>query len=143
MHFVTGGAFNGKRAWVTSKLKGADYLWFSSYEDIQMPETELFTKDIVVVEGIEQWTKELIDLEKPRNFWNEKLQTWHQWEKENSARQIIMIGIDISKGIVPIEKENRVWRDLTGWVYQDTVAICQKVDVIWYGINQTIKGETK
>lgn len=143
MHFVTGGAFNGKRAWVKSKLKGTDYLWFSSYESIQMPDTELFTKDIVVLEGIEQWTKAVIDLEQPRNFWNEKLQIWHQWEKENSARQIIIIGIDISKGIVPIEKENRVWRDLTGWIYQDTVAICQKVDVIWYGINQTIKGEIK
>ena len=52
---------------------------------------------------------------------------------------VILIGTDITKGIVPIEAENRVWRDVTGRVYQDTVSICNRVDLIWYGINKRLK----
>jgi adenosyl cobinamide kinase/adenosyl cobinamide phosphate guanylyltransferase len=36
-------------------------------------------------------------------------------------------------------RENRLWRDVTGWAYQDLSAMADKVDVIWYGLNQTIK----
>jgi adenosyl cobinamide kinase/adenosyl cobinamide phosphate guanylyltransferase len=50
-----------------------------------------------------------------------------------------VIGSDITKGVVPLEKENRIWRDLTGWAYQDTAAKAEKVDIIWYGLNQTMK----
>ena len=53
--------------------------------------------------------------------------------------RIIVIGTDITKGIVPIEKENRVWRDLTGRVFQDTASICERVDLIWYGISKRLK----
>ena len=58
---------------------------------------------------------------------------------EIQGRMVILIGSDITKGIVPIEAENRVWRDVTGRVYQDTVSICNRVDLIWYGINKRLK----
>lgn len=61
---------------------------------------------------------------------------------EKPSRKLVIIGTDISKGIVPLEKENRLWRDFTGWVYQDLVAKAERVDVIWYGINQIMKGQT-
>jgi len=61
------------------------------------------------------------------------------WENAAKERCFILIGTDISKGIVPMEKKNRDWRDITGWVYQDIAAKAEKVDVIWYGISRKLK----
>ncbi|MGG0717851.1 bifunctional adenosylcobinamide kinase/adenosylcobinamide-phosphate guanylyltransferase [Robertmurraya massiliosenegalensis] len=134
MHFVTGGAFNGKSKWVRAKFPEAK--WISAYSG----ETFLQEVDVqvVVLEGMEQWVRESTY---SREEWAKVLENWLEWEQVDSSRYVLFIGTDISKGIVPIEKENRDWRDRTGWVYQDLVALCKRVDVIWYGINQTIKEE--
>ncbi|MDZ5474215.1 bifunctional adenosylcobinamide kinase/adenosylcobinamide-phosphate guanylyltransferase [Bacillus sp. 31A1R] len=134
MHFVTGGAFNGKRAWVKNLLNNECH-WISSYQGEEFPNPTTF-KGKVVLEGMEQWTKKY-----SREHWRENLKQWLVWEKESADRQVIVIGTDIMKGIVPMEKEHRNWRDLTGWVYQDIVSLSSRVDIIWYGINQTIKEE--
>jgi len=134
MHFVTGGAFNGKRAWV-KKYTNEDVHWVSSYQGEEFPTPFPFNGK-VVLEGMEQWTKKCT-----REYWQDHLKHWEAWEKESPKRQVIIIGTDIMKGIVPMEKEDRNWRDLTGWVYQDIVYLSSRVDVIWYGINQTIKEE--
>lgn len=141
MHFITGGAFNGKRAWVRKKVE-KDNTWLSAYEHHQLPRKLTHQQDVLILEGIEIWLKSLskeYELEHSRKIWNNCLQDWLQWEKEYNSRKLIIIGTDLSKGIVPIEKEDRIWRDLTGWAYQDTAAKAERVDVIWYGINQTIK----
>lgn len=136
MHFVTGGAFNGKRKWVKKKYQNAK--WISAYENGAFVEDLSFLNSpVIVVEGLEFWVKEL---NLNRVDWKETIANWGKWEKVESARQVVIIGTDITKGIVPVEKENRIWRDVTGWVYQDVVAACEQVDVIWYGIHQTIKG---
>ena len=67
------------------------------------------------------------------------MQDWLEWEKQNSQRKVILIGCDISKGIVPMSAKDRKWRDITGWVYQDVVEAAERVDVIWYGIVQKLK----
>lgn len=142
MHFITGGAFNGKRAWV-KETYGVTGSWFSSYLDT--PLTEDFNhvnSDLLVIEGIEIWLKELaknFDSNRCREIWNHTINNWFIWEKAKSQRNLVVIGTDITKGIVPIEKENRLWRDVTGWAYQDLAARADKVDIIWYGLNQTIK----
>lgn len=136
MHFVTGGAYNGKRKWV--KANYSDTRWVSAYEKMPLPEDFSSYKDnFVVLEGLEYFVQvSSYSREEWRRYFNSCL----EWEAAAPSRQVIIIGTDISKGIVPMEKENRTWRDMTGWVYQDLAAICDKVDVIWYGINQTIKG---
>ncbi|WP_019156429.1 bifunctional adenosylcobinamide kinase/adenosylcobinamide-phosphate guanylyltransferase [Robertmurraya massiliosenegalensis] len=138
MHFVTGGAFNGKSKWVRTKFPEAK--WISAYSG----ESESFPEEaeapVVVLEGMEQWVKASAN---SREEWTKVLEKWLEWEQVDSSRYVIFIGTDISKGIVPIEKEHRDWRDRTGWVYQDLVALCKQVDVIWYGINQTIKEEVQ
>lgn len=133
MHFVTGGAFNGKRKWVRKKYP--DATWISAYEGESLART--FDSPKIVLEGIETWVK---DASLSREEWKDIISDWEKWEQEKDGRQVILIGTDIGKGIVPMEKENRSWRDVTGWVYQDIAAVCKKVDVVWYGINQTLKG---
>lgn len=144
MHFITGGAFNGKRAWVkkTYQVDRHDG-WVSAYESQKLPQNLTdFNQNLVILEGIEIWLKILTedyDIGHSRDIWNTRLNDWLRWEKNGTGRNLVLIGTDLSKGIVPLEKENRIWRDLTGWVYQDTAEKAEKVDVIWYGLNQSVK----
>ncbi|WML27017.1 bifunctional adenosylcobinamide kinase/adenosylcobinamide-phosphate guanylyltransferase [Neobacillus sp. OS1-33] len=144
MHFIIGGAFNGKRAWVKNYYKVFEHNhWISAYETQTIPkELNTFDQDLLVIEGVEIWLKNLsasMGADKCRVLWANCLDNWLTWEKAALQRQLVVIGTDITKGIVPIEAENRLWRDITGWAYQDTAAKSEKVDVIWYGLNQTIK----
>lgn len=143
MHFVTGGAFNGKRKWVKRNYPEGE--WFSAYnkEPLQIS-LESPWNSTVILEGIETWAKELLlemTVHDGRNYLKDAIADWYNWEHMNPDRKLIIIGTDITKGIVPIDEADRNWRDLTGWVYQDISLKCERVDVIWYGLNQTIKNE--
>ncbi|MGJ7909783.1 bifunctional adenosylcobinamide kinase/adenosylcobinamide-phosphate guanylyltransferase [Neobacillus sp. LXY-1] len=148
MHFITGGAFNGKKAWVkkTYQFTQKDH-WISAYANISLPlDLSNVRGDLLVIEGLEIWIKQLIKLYDSNcslEKWRECLDVWDTWEKADTCRQLVVIGTDISKGIVPIEKEQRLWRDVTGWVYQDLAARSTQVEWIWYGLNQTIKTERR
>jgi adenosylcobinamide kinase/adenosylcobinamide-phosphate guanylyltransferase len=145
MHFVTGGAFNGKSNWVRTynPVITRDAYWFSAYFKDELPEhVDQFREDCIILEGIEQWIKELlqeVDAAKARQKWRLLLEQWQKWETNDKGRTVILIASDITKGIVPTKAEDREWRDVTGRVFQDTVAICDRVDLIWYGINTRIK----
>lgn len=125
------------------KTYGLTGIWISAYQDAPMTEDFNHTKsDLLVLEGIEIWIKELTktyDSYRSREIWIQIINNWFSWEKAVPQRKLVVIGTDITKGIVPIERENRLWRDVTGWAYQDLSAMADKVDVIWYGLNQTIK----
>jgi adenosyl cobinamide kinase/adenosyl cobinamide phosphate guanylyltransferase len=143
MHFITGGAFNGKSKWVKEHygLNAVPHLWFSAYQGNSVPENTENWLDFVVLEGIEKWMLEWssqLAIHEIRENWRRLLLSWIQWERAEN-RKLILIGSDISKGIVPMLAEERKWRDVTGWVYQDIVETAEKVDVIWYGISQKIK----
>jgi adenosylcobinamide kinase / adenosylcobinamide-phosphate guanylyltransferase len=142
LHFITGGAFNGKRAWVKEKY-GKSGTWLSAYQDHQLKaDINQIEGNLLVLEGIEVWLKDLTktyDSYRCREIWNTTINHLLLWAKAESNRKLVVIGTDITKGIVPMEKENRLWRDVTGWAYQDLSAKADKVDIIWYGLNQTIK----
>lgn len=141
MHFITGGAFNGKRAWVKKKYGTGN--WLSAYNGAPIPQEVMIEGDLLVFEGIEIWLKELAekyDSNLCLEIWNSCQENWILWERANQNRKLVVIGTDITKGIVPMESENRLWRDVTGWAYQQLAAKAEKVEIIWYGINQTIKG---
>ncbi|MFA8438065.1 bifunctional adenosylcobinamide kinase/adenosylcobinamide-phosphate guanylyltransferase [Pueribacillus sp. YX66] len=147
MHFVIGGAFNGKRKWVKQHYKNKFTIdWRSAYrqpfryerfEDISTFAT------CIVLEGIEYYIKAKMtyaeEADSLRGMFNKQLIAWRNWENEDEERTLILIGNDFSKGIVPTEREDRLWRDVTGWCYQDIVAQASRVDKIWYGISKQIK----
>ncbi|MCD7035512.1 bifunctional adenosylcobinamide kinase/adenosylcobinamide-phosphate guanylyltransferase [Metabacillus sp. GX 13764] len=141
MHFITGGAYNGKRKWVKEQyhLLRFETLWLSAYQNDSLA---VPFKEKTVIEGMERYIKKKADEDKEKAlaYFSLLLSEWNQWEKEDPKRQLLLIGCDITKGIVPMEQENRAWRDLTGWVYQEIARVSDRVDIIWYGISQTIKG---
>lgn len=145
MHFITGGAYNGKSAWVRdfyhldNETKSSH--WISAYQDDELPKDfSIHGENRIILEGMEQWILKLIERDAySREIGNKLIQNWIDWEESHADRKIVVIGVDISKGIVPIEKKNRLWRDLTGWFYQDLVKHCERVDLIWYGIPKKLK----
>ncbi len=147
MHFITGGACNGKRKWVKRHYTLDRFLWISAYDDEGMLEgfenTEL--PSTVILEGVETWIHKQLDTSTPPDMilkiFMQDIEPWLQWEEADRQRRIVIIGTDISKGIVPIDKHDRLWRDITGWAYQELVRQADRVDVIWYGIEQMIKNE--
>ncbi len=147
MHFVTGGAFNGKRAWVKKHYHltcPKEVLWLSQYKSASLPtDVNHLTHSLVVLEGLENWIRlEVMMQEQPEFYWQQLLERWMEWESQ-SMNQMILIGTDITKGIVPISSEERNWRDLTGRCYQKISQHASRVDLIWHGIHQTIKQEAK
>lgn len=142
MHFVTGGSFNGKAKWVREQYQLAEResTWISAYQGDEIP--VLNGKQIIVLEGIEWWIRQInqtIPADECREKWQSLVREWLKWESMDQQRKLVLIGSDISKGIVPMAAEDRWWRDTTGWVYQDLVSAAERVDVIWYGISQKLK----
>ncbi|MGG1574750.1 bifunctional adenosylcobinamide kinase/adenosylcobinamide-phosphate guanylyltransferase [Fictibacillus sp. NRS-1165] len=142
MHFVTGGSFHGKAKWVQEHYSASRVAegWFNGYEDASW-ETRDFTTSLVVLEGLEQLVKKVVEenVSGGRAALRGKLKHWLDWEASEPDRRLVLIGTDIGKGIVPLEKENRLWRDVTGWFYQDVVMAAERADVIWYGLPQALK----
>lgn len=144
MHFITGGAFNGKRQWVRQYYPtGATWFSAADYDIWPVPDKNLDTT--VILEGLETWIKKEINVELPADTLLEKniksLEKWLEWEQKKENHRLVLIGTDISKGIVPMEKENRLQRDITGWFYQKLVKQAERVDQIWYGISETLKSK--
>ncbi|WP_174616007.1 bifunctional adenosylcobinamide kinase/adenosylcobinamide-phosphate guanylyltransferase [Virgibacillus ihumii] len=146
MHVVTGGAYNGKSAWVKEhyRLEGEKHFrWIDACQDMSCPNAMSDLKqDLVIFEGIEQWVWNWIKKrqpEDPRDFGKQIIGDWTGWEQSKAGRTLVVIGVDISKGIVPMNQEMRLWRDVTGWSYQDLVKNCDRLDLIWYGIQKQLK----
>ncbi len=146
MHVVTGGAFNGKAKWVKRYYQldtKENIRWISAYQDRPCPVdlTSVHT-NLLVLEGVEQWVYEWVNQERivdKRSYARQVIQRWSNWERQGMDRKLIIIGTDISKGIVPLKASRRKWRDLTGWFYQDLVNRCDRFDLIWYGIAKRLK----
>lgn len=118
------------------------YIWHNFYEseEIQLP-AKVENSNIVIFEGLERAFKNGLEQEniRSREAWTYWFEGWRSWEKQEMDRHVIFIGCDISKGIVPMDKSERLWRDLTGWCFQDLSRLSNRVDVIWSGLSMTMK----
>lgn len=141
MHVVLGGAYNGKANWVRRTYNTDQTVqWISAYEKEAFPERISTKNSLLVIEGIEQWLyNEVTSGKWCRDNGTTIIAGWQAWVDAHKERQLVVIGTDISKGVVPLKAEKREWRDMTGWFYQDLVKVCGRFDLIWYGINQRLK----
>ncbi|MCA1037401.1 bifunctional adenosylcobinamide kinase/adenosylcobinamide-phosphate guanylyltransferase [Bacillus infantis] len=142
MHFIIGGSFNGKAAWVKRQYEGETIAWHNAYIGERLPEASRAAPNCVILEGIEQWIREDIkrmDKDPARSLWKVRLDDWLRWEAGVQERKLVLIGTDITKGIVPMEKQDRDWRDAAGWIFQYAAAAAERVDLIWYGIGRKLK----
>lgn len=146
MHFVTGGAFHGKKQWVIDHYQineARNIFWFNGYKDAKnyhQVVTELENQQLFVVDAVNEVIVEMLGSEDNSSVafenWLQEILTWEQKVVE---RQVVFIGTDIGKGIVPIEKEQRLARDEVGRAFQLLANKATKVSLIWYGLQQSLK----
>ncbi|WP_209122538.1 bifunctional adenosylcobinamide kinase/adenosylcobinamide-phosphate guanylyltransferase [Alkalihalobacillus sp. BA299] len=144
MEFITGGAFHGKRKWVYSHYKidhVNEFVCYNGYEqeDILKGLNNVPDRHLCVIFGIERIIKRYFLLNDGRAEFNRLLEQWLEWERIRVDRTLVLVGSEIGKGIVPISSDDRMWRDLVGWCYQDIVKQANKVYRIWYGISEQLK----
>lgn len=142
MQLVIGGAFSGKRKIVKGRIR--TYSWVSAYEGdiVEDWETKWVEGTTLVIEGFEQWIASRLKKNEVnddiRKEFNALFHTLIE-EEENRNSNIVLIMLDIGKGIVPIEKDVRRLRDIAGWIGQDAAHLSDRVDYVWNGLSKRIK----
>ena len=136
MHFVIGGAYNGKRKWVESQLNQV------SYQELSEPGEKIDSgvNTILFIE-LENWILKQFgrDSDKVVLAWKQEVDRLLKWENGHPDRRVVIIGTDQSKGIVPIEKEQRYTRDVLGWCHQYSALKAERVTRVWYGVAEELK----
>ena len=133
MHVVIGGAYSGKRQYVRGNWPLFQFI--SAYEGKDFNET--VTEDIVVYEGFDIWVNQLLD----RGKTNDEIVAWfREWLGSlQSPENTVLIMLEIGKGIVPIEEQNRRLRDVIGWIQQEAVKQADTVINVWHGLARQLK----
>jgi len=144
MQLIIGGAYSGKRKIVKDQYDGLGLSWVSSYEDISIDSwKDRWQQDThLVLEGWENWLREDVRsstfLKALRERYNQMFRSFMK-EETSRKKQVILIMVEMGKGIVPIEEENRRIRDLAGWIQQDAVSLSEEVHYVWHGLSQRVK----
>ena len=142
MQLVIGGAFSGKRKIVKERNRTCS--WVSAYEGdmVEDWETKWLEGTTLVIEGWEQWIASRLKKSEInddiRKEFKALFQTLIEEEKKRNNR-IVLIMLDIGKGIVPIEKDDRRLRDIAGWIAQDAAHLSDQVDYVWNGLSRRLK----
>lgn len=124
MHFVFGGAYNGKTAYAKKLAPHA------TLHTAHIPETATAP---IIIRHIEQC------ITKAEDEVAEAQRIFKALQRIASMQPLIVIGNDISRGIVPLDAYARFQRDCAGRLYQLLITEAAQVTQIWYGIPQRLK----
>lgn len=121
-----GGAYNGKLDYVKNKynLKEED-IFYCSKENIDFSKKVISGLDKLILFNALNGNESLKYIE----------------ENIESLKDKIIICDEISSGIVPIKKEERVWREEVGRVLRYLVLNSDEVYKIFFGIPKRLKSE--
>ncbi|SLL35358.1 adenosylcobinamide kinase/adenosylcobinamide-phosphate guanylyltransferase [Mycobacteroides abscessus subsp. abscessus] len=145
MHFITGGSFHGKKRWTVAFAKEQGFIEgkiLRLFDEKEINSINDEKDSFYIIEGLEWMIKNRLQeetLEQTITYIEKQVGDLLQWEREEEDRCVFLIGSDITKGIVPIDQEDRLWRDATGLIFQRIAATADRVDVIWYGLNEQLK----
>ncbi|PYZ92316.1 hypothetical protein CR194_15900 [Salipaludibacillus keqinensis] len=142
MQLIIGGAFSGKRK-IVKNLSG-NVSWISSYEQQSLSNWEKVWEidSNLVLEGWENWLRTEIQSGRSIAAIRQQMNTLFaelKAEEKRRDQQVILIMLEMGRGIVPLEEENRQLRDLTGWIQQDAAEISEKVIYVWHGLTRVMK----
>ncbi|WP_339146131.1 MULTISPECIES: bifunctional adenosylcobinamide kinase/adenosylcobinamide-phosphate guanylyltransferase [unclassified Sutcliffiella] len=143
MQLIIGGAFSGKRNTVRV-LHSRELSWISAYYDHNLNDWKShWEKDTaLVLEGWEQWITDAIQLEQDddsiRQSFNSSLLELRE-EEAKRGKEIVLIMLEMGRGIVPVAKQERRLRDIAGWISQDAAKLADEVYYVWHGMNEQLK----
>lgn len=142
MLLVVGGAYSGKRKVVKEMLN--DCCWISAYDN-QKWECWLEKKGKggnLVFEGFEIWIEKEISsgkkMEEVVELFQAFIRTLARYE-QGSDSSIVIVMLEMGRGIVPLEKKDRELRDAAGWILQEAAIHAGEVIYVWHGLAKRIK----
>lgn len=139
MKVFFGGAYNGKLQYVKDNFNIKDEDVFICKEECEVEgnKVTLYKEEIdfskKVINGIDKFIyNKILKGEDSLEYFKENLE---------NLRDKILICDEITSGIVPIKKEERLWRDETGRVLQFLSKESNEVYRIFFGLATKLKGE--
>ncbi|MGJ9385647.1 bifunctional adenosylcobinamide kinase/adenosylcobinamide-phosphate guanylyltransferase [Salipaludibacillus sp. CF4.18] len=141
MQLYIGGSYAGKRIAVNKRYENSS--WLSSYNGnllLDWKSTWLRNTHLVI-EGWEYWLKESIhstEIDKIRQQYKLLFQEILE-EEAKRDETVILIMLEIGKGIVPINETDRKLRDVAGWIQQDAAEAAKEVFYVWHGLEKRLK----
>jgi adenosylcobinamide kinase/adenosylcobinamide-phosphate guanylyltransferase len=142
MQLIIGGAFAGKREIVRKKHK--EFSWISAYQNDLLSDWNQKWRGgtTLVLEGWEKWIKFQMKQEAGdaviRAEFNMFFQSFLE-EEHLRNDEIVLIMLEVGRGIVPIEKDERRFRDLAGWILQDAAKMAEEIQYVWHGMSKRLK----
>ncbi|WP_018924540.1 bifunctional adenosylcobinamide kinase/adenosylcobinamide-phosphate guanylyltransferase [Salsuginibacillus kocurii] len=141
MQLIIGGAFSGKRNIVQGMTQASS--WISAYngealstwQDNWRPHTTL------VLEGWETWLKDELSEQQTEDL-RARYQSFFLQLKaaeQKRSEEIILIMLEVGRGLVPLNKKERQLRDYLGWAAQDAAALADEVHYVWNGLARKLK----
>jgi adenosylcobinamide kinase/adenosylcobinamide-phosphate guanylyltransferase len=142
MQLVIGGAFSGKRKIVRERNPKCN--WLSAYNCDRVSEWEASWEkgSSLVLEGWERWVADELEKNENSHEIRKSLQSFFQLLKEEERKrenEIVLIMLEIGRGIVPLQKDERTLRDLAGWIAQDAAQVADEVHYVWNGLAKKMK----
>ncbi|WP_404428163.1 bifunctional adenosylcobinamide kinase/adenosylcobinamide-phosphate guanylyltransferase [Sutcliffiella horikoshii] len=143
MQLIIGGAFSGKRSTVRT-LHSEELSWVSAYDEHSLTDwkSQWESDTSLVLEGWEQWIMNALPLEQNddsiRQFFYSFLLDLKEEERKR-GKGIVLIMLEMGRGIVPVEKQERRLRDLAGWFSQDASVLADEVYYVWHGMKEQLK----
>lgn len=142
MQLVVGGAYSGKRKLVKEKFPINQWYSAYQYQSLARWKEKYGANSPFVVEGWEVWIRqeweEKQDLE-PIRMYFESIIADMQVMENNREQPVVLVMMEVGRGIVPMDKNDRAWRDLCGWVLQCAAACSEEVHYCWHGLSRRLK----
>ncbi|EPC00532.1 hypothetical protein L861_06215 [Litchfieldella anticariensis FP35 = DSM 16096] len=137
MQLFIGGAYAGKRTAVRERFDSP--FWCSAYDGKGLDEwrSAIGTEHCLVLEGWEEWLKTELasepDDDRVRERMRGELESIRAQEDVHGL-QVVLIMLEMGRGIVPLDVGDRRLRDLAGWLAQDAATHCEHVWYVWNGL---------
>ena len=127
MYIVFGGLFNGKTDYVKRKYQ----------PDVFVSDLAAFqiTGQTVAITNFQLLVRSFLQLDEVEAS-NKVLAQIARLAEQN---EVICICDDVSRGVVPMDKNERKMRDVLGRLYQQLFERAHTVTRIWYGIPEQLK----
>lgn len=144
MQLFIGGASAGKRNAVRARFPNAVWWRLAPGQRLRESISLMRPSTPFVLHGVFDWLNAVLDSDLSsdewRNQWRTDLIALLHAADTHSVTLVIIIN-DIGRGIVPIERNHRRLRDLTGWFSQDVAAQAKQVWYVRHGLVQALNDQ--
>lgn len=140
MQLFIGGSRAGKRYAVTQRFDIGHWHTADTALDVENEPGGL--RQCRVVDGWSHWIEVLLDQEPDDDCLRERLAARLDellaWELSQRG-EVVLIMLEMGRGIVPMDRAARRLRDLNGWLTQDAAGRCERVWYVWNGLVKSLR----